>query len=143
MTRRRQSGRERASAGRRRATTKPAASGSWRLLAVADALASVGRMGSASGRLIARLWADARILPEDVAGRATRALHELEARRAQLLAALDAQATSLVETVVRRLDVVSRQEVTELRRRVEALERRVEGTGADLAERVPLAAAGS
>ncbi len=51
---------------------------------------------------------------------------ELEARRTRILATLEEQATRVVESVVGRLNVASRDDLAALRTRVADLERRVD-----------------
>ena len=57
------------------------------------------------------------------------ALEELEERRVRIMASFEEQAGRLVETVVKRLNLVTESEVRELRRRVAHLERRVDQIG--------------
>ena len=58
--------------------------------------------------------------------RAERTIEDLEGRRARIIASLEEQTSRLVETVVRRLNLVTEDEVKELRKRVAHLERRLD-----------------
>jgi hypothetical protein len=108
-----------------------------------DVRASVKRMQVEGERLVARvrrdaralatrsrretvstLLSDARKLQTDLRKRAEKAIQDLESRRTRILASLEEQATSLAERVVRGLNMASRDELSELRRRINELERR-------------------
>jgi len=69
-------------------------------------------------------------LREDVQERAERAVKDLNARRARLLAAVQGQLERLTEPVVKELRTASRQ-VEELKRRVGQVERRLETLAKD------------
>jgi len=131
-------------------------------LALKEMRASIDWMQSAGEHLIGRLWgnasalaarsrpqavsrllADARRVPADLRQRAEGALHDLEARRTRILGSLEEQATRLVGTMVKRLSIVSRDEVAELHERTAELERRLDAVARESAARGPLTVAGS
>jgi polyhydroxyalkanoate synthesis regulator phasin len=58
--------------------------------------------------------------------RGTRVMNELEARRRQILARLERQATGVVEPVLRRLPLARRNEIADLQQRLAELERRLD-----------------
>jgi polyhydroxyalkanoate synthesis regulator phasin len=110
-----------------------------------DVRASMKRMQAEGERLVARVRRDARTLATrsrretvstllndarklqgDLRKRAERAIQDLETRRTRILTSLEEQATALVERVVRGLNVATRDEVTELKRRIAELERRLD-----------------
>ena len=116
-----------------------------RLLSLDDVRASVRRLRRRGKRLVGQLRHDARQLVErsgkpvveqvlalvdvgnlraNVQEQAERAVKELDARRARLLAALQGQLERLTEPVVKELRTASRQ-VEELKRRVGQVERRL------------------
>ena len=72
------------------------------------------------------LLADARKFEQAIRKRAERTIEDLEGRRARIIASLEEQTSRLVETVVRRLNLVTEDEVKELRKRVAHLERRLD-----------------
>ena len=53
-------------------------------------------------------------------------MNELDARRVQILARLERQATGVVEPVLRRLPVARPDEIADLQQRLAGLERRLE-----------------
>ena len=61
----------------------------------------------------------------DIRQRAERALRDLDGRRAQLLATLEKQAGGLVETLIKRLNVASQEEIADIEKRLAGVERRV------------------
>lgn len=114
-------------------------------LTLKDVRASVSRMQNEGERLVARLRRDARSfagksrrdavttllnetrkLQSDFRVRAERAIKELESRRTRLLASLEEQVQTLAERVVKGLNVATSDEVNELRKRINELERRIE-----------------
>ena len=116
-----------------------------RLLSLDDVRASVRRLRRRGKRLVGQLGHDARQLVArsgkpvveqvlalvdvgnlraNVQEQAERAVKELDARRARLLAALQGQLERLTEPVVKELRTASRQ-VEELKRRVGQVERRL------------------
>lgn len=88
----------------------------------AQALAQRGRKQTLNGFLT-----DARKLQDDLRKRAERMLKDLDERRAGIVASLDEQVTRLAEAVVKRLNVARQDDLAELRRRVDELERRLNG----------------
>ena len=107
--------------------------------------ASVVRLGNSGAQLVGRLWDDAQTLarggsPREVASRlAADALDaSAEARRqaeellrrlggpSRLLAVLETDAARFAEKFTERIGVASRHELADLRRRVAALDRRLE-----------------
>jgi polyhydroxyalkanoate synthesis regulator phasin len=88
----------------------------------AQALAQRGRKQTLNGFLT-----DARKLQDDLRKRAERTLKDLDERRAGIVASLDEQVTRLAEAVVKRLNVARQDDLAELRRRVDELERRLNG----------------
>ena len=108
--------------------------------------ASVVRLGNSGAQLVGRLWDDAQTLarggsPREVASRlaadaldasaearrqADELLRRLGGQPSHLLAVLESDATRLTETITEWLGVASRHELSDLRRRVAALDRRLE-----------------
>jgi polyhydroxyalkanoate synthesis regulator phasin len=74
---------------------------------------------------------------------AVQALHDLDARRTQIVTSLEEQATRLLGGVLASLHVGERSELAELSERLTALERRVEALARANAEQPPRAAVGS
>ncbi len=72
------------------------------------------------------MLSDARKLQTDLRKRAEKALEELEARRARILATLEESVSAAVETVVKTLNVATQNELADLRKRVTELERRLD-----------------
>jgi hypothetical protein len=114
-------------------------------LSFKDVRASMKRMQSEGEKLVARLRRDARALSDrsrrdavtsllndarrlrtDLRKRAEKAIRDLEARRARIVTTLEQQVTSIAESVVGRLNVATRDDVAELRRRIADVERRIE-----------------
>jgi len=62
----------------------------------------------------------------DLRQRGARVMNELDARRVQILARLERQATGAVEPVLRRLPVARRDEIAALQQRLAGLERRLD-----------------
>jgi polyhydroxyalkanoate synthesis regulator phasin len=108
--------------------------------------ASVVRLGNESAQLVGRLWDDAQTLvrgrtPREVASRlaagaldasaearrqATELLRRLGGQSSRLVAVLENDVARLSETISERLGVASRNELTDLGRRIAALDRRLE-----------------
>ena len=70
--------------------------------------------------------AEATGLSADFRQRGARVMSDLDARRVQILARFERQATGLVEPVLRRLPVARRDEIADLQQRLAALERRLD-----------------
>ena len=87
----------------------------------AGALAARGRREAVAG-----LLSDAQRIQRDLRLRAEATVRVLEARRARITASLEAQASRLVERVVKRLNVLTQDEGEELRQRLTDLERRLD-----------------
>ena len=62
----------------------------------------------------------------DLRQRGARVMNELDARRVQILAKLERQATGVVEPVLRRLPVARRDEIADLQQRLAGVERRLD-----------------
>src|SRR5262249_16378790 len=76
-----------------------------------------GPEGGVAGRgppVLPDLLAHARRLQAGLGQRAERALHDLDARRTQIVAPLETQAAGLVQAFVKHLNVASREEVESL-----------------------------
>ena len=109
-----------------------------------DVRASVKRMQNEGEKLVTRLRRDARALTSrsrkdvntlltdvrrlqtDLRKRATAAIEELETRRARIVSTLEEQVTRIVERVAGGLNVASKDDVAELRKRMAELERRLD-----------------
>jgi len=76
--------------------------------------------------VLSELLAHARRLQAGLGQRAERALHDLAARRTQIVAPLDTQAAGLVEAFVKHLNVASREEVERLHQQIAELSRRLD-----------------
>src|SRR6266478_1726914 len=87
-----------------------------------DVRASVKRMQTEGEKLVS----DARRLQADLRKRAERAIEELDAQRTRILATLEERVTSVVETMVKTLNVATHRELENLRKRVADLERRLD-----------------
>jgi len=70
--------------------------------------------------------AEATRFSADFRERGARVMNELDARRVQILARLQRQATGVVEPVLRRLPVARRDELADLQQQLAGLERRLE-----------------
>jgi polyhydroxyalkanoate synthesis regulator phasin len=75
---------------------------------------------------VAALLNDARKFQADLRKRAERAIHDMEARRTRILGSLEEQVGALVERVVKGLNVASADDVSQLRKRIGDLERRID-----------------
>jgi len=75
---------------------------------------------------VSSLLSDARRLQADLRKRAERAIEELDAQRTRILATLEERVTSVVETMVKTLNVATHRELENLRKRVADLERRLD-----------------
>ncbi|TMA87810.1 MAG: hypothetical protein E6J77_09540 [Deltaproteobacteria bacterium] len=75
---------------------------------------------------VSGLMADARRLQTDLRKRAERAIEEIESQRTRILSALEEQATRLVEAVVKRLNLVTKDDMHEMTKRLSAVERRLD-----------------
>src|SRR5262245_25669859 len=103
-------------------------------LSLDDVRASVKRMQTESRKLATRLRKDATALvngrPLDVLAdarkRATKAVQELEARRQRVGTLVLDRLTKLTDAAVARVGLATAQDVSELKRRVHDLERRIE-----------------
>jgi polyhydroxyalkanoate synthesis regulator phasin len=114
-------------------------------IALKDVRASVRRMQTEGEKLVTRLRRDARAfatrsrretvsslltdarrLQTDLRKRAEKAIEDLDAQRARFLATLEERVTSVVEVVVKTLNVATHRELENLRRRVADLERRLD-----------------
>lgn len=69
---------------------------------------------------------DARKLQDDLRKRAERALEDIDGRRARVLALIEEQGTKLVETVVKGLNLATREDVQALGKRLHDLEGRLD-----------------
>jgi polyhydroxyalkanoate synthesis regulator phasin len=72
------------------------------------------------------LLSDARKLQVDLRKRAEKAIRDIEARRTRILTTLEEQATRIVESVVKTLNVASADDLAELKKRMGDLERRLD-----------------
>jgi polyhydroxyalkanoate synthesis regulator phasin len=114
-------------------------------LSLKDVRASVKRMQTEGERLVTRLrrdarafatrsrretvsnlLSDARKLQVDLRKRAERAIEELEATRTRILATLEDRVSTVVEAFVKTLNVATRRELADLRKRVAEIERRLD-----------------
>ncbi len=94
----------------------------------------VGRIRRDAGALAARsrretmngFLTDARRLQTELRKRAEQALRDIEASRARILSSIEEQAGRLVERVVKGLNVVTHEDVADIRARLAALERRLD-----------------
>jgi|GraSoiStandDraft_51_1057287.scaffolds.fasta_scaffold93537_2 polyhydroxyalkanoate synthesis regulator phasin len=75
---------------------------------------------------VSGLMADARRFQTDLRKRAERAIEEIDSQRARILSVLEEQATRLVEAVVKRLNLVTRDDLQELTKRLASVERRLD-----------------
>jgi polyhydroxyalkanoate synthesis regulator phasin len=75
---------------------------------------------------VSTLLGDARKLQADLRRRAEKALEELDAARARILASLEERVSGMVESVVKTLNVATQRELENLRKRVAELERRLD-----------------
>ena len=80
-----------------------------------------GRLHTTSGFL-----AETRAVQAELRKRAERTIRDLDARRTRTLGTFEAQATRLMDTVMRRLNVTWRDEVAALRGRIVELEQRLD-----------------
>lgn len=87
----------------------------------AQALATRSRRDTVTGIL-----KDARKLQDDLRKRAERALEELDDRRTRILALLEEQGAKLVETVVKRLNLATREDLQALAKRLHEIESRLD-----------------
>ena len=92
-----------------------------RLRRDARALTVGSRQEAVSG-----LVADARRLQTDLRKRAERTIQEIDSQRARILSLLEEQATRLVEAVVKRLNLVTKDDMQDLTKRLSAVERRLD-----------------
>jgi hypothetical protein len=75
---------------------------------------------------VSTLLGDARKLQVDLRKRAEKAIEELDAARARILASLEERVSGMVESVVKTLNVATQRELDNLRKRVAELERRLD-----------------
>jgi polyhydroxyalkanoate synthesis regulator phasin len=87
----------------------------------AQALAARSRRETVTG-----LLRDARKLQDDLRRRAERAIEDIDGRRARVVAMLEEQGSKLVEAVVKRLNVATREDVQALGKRLHEIERRLD-----------------
>ena len=69
---------------------------------------------------------DARKLQDDLRKRAERALEDIDGRRARVLALIEEQGSKLVETVVKGLNLATREDVQALGKRLRDIESRLD-----------------
>jgi ubiquinone biosynthesis protein UbiJ len=107
---------------------------SFTALSLDDVRASVKRVQTEGHKLVSRLRKDAAALvsrpPVDVLAdarkRATKAVHELDAQRQRVRTLLLDRLTGLIDEAVARAGLAKAHDVSDLKRRVHDLERRIE-----------------
>jgi hypothetical protein len=87
----------------------------------AQALAARSRRDTVTGIL-----KDAQKLQEDLRKRAERALEDIDVRRARIIALIEEQGTKLVESVVKGLNLATREDLQALGKRLHDIESRLE-----------------
>ena len=114
-------------------------------LSLRQVRASMKRMQSEGERLVTRIrrdaraiavgsrteamtgiLSDARRLQADLRKRAERAIEDLEARRTRLIASFEEQSGRIIEAVLKRLNLATKEDVQEMSRRLAAVERRLD-----------------
>ena len=93
-----------------------------------------GLLSPSRQEVINNLVADVRKLQADLRQRAETTLKDLDTRRAKLRATVEEQVTRVVETVVKRLNLASTDDLGNLRRRIDALEKQVNVLAREVAD---------